>query len=60
MPTTTTSVSGTLASFVAQEVESGRHASAGEIVREGLRMLADRAKKHASLEAAIQVGIEAV
>jgi antitoxin ParD1/3/4 len=31
-----------LAKFVAEKVESGRYTSAGEVVREALRLLAER------------------
>ena len=62
MPTMNISLTGALASFVESEVESGRYASASELVRESLRMLEHEkdveAEKRAILKAAVQAGLD--
>ena len=62
MPTMNISLTGALASFIESEVESGRYASASELVRESLRMLEHEkeveAEKRAILKAAVQAGLD--
>jgi antitoxin ParD1/3/4 len=51
-----------LEKFVADQVQSGAYQSASEVVRDGLRLLAERRKteelKLAALRAAIQEGLD--
>jgi len=44
--------------FIAQQIESGRYASASEIVREGLRVLEEREVKLNALRRALKEGEE--
>ncbi len=44
--------------FIRQEVESGRYATASEVVRAGLRELEERKEKLETLRAYIDAGIE--
>jgi antitoxin ParD1/3/4 len=56
------SLTAQLEKFVADQVESGAYQSASEVVREGLRLLAERRKteelKLAALRAAIREGLD--
>lgn len=62
MPTMNISVTRALARFVQKEIESGRYASASELVRESLLMLERgqevEAEKHTRLKAAVQAGLD--
>ena len=42
--------------FIAQQIESGRYASASEVIREGLRFLEERETKLNVLRRALQEG----
>ncbi len=42
--------------FIAQQIETGRYASASEVVREGLRFLEEREIKLSALRRALQEG----
>ncbi len=57
---TSFSVGEPMQAFIHKQVESGRYASASEVVREGLRMLEKREatyeRKMAALERALQAG----
>jgi antitoxin ParD1/3/4 len=44
--------------FIAQQIESGRYASASEVVREGLRFLEEREVKLNALRRALKEGEE--
>jgi len=44
--------------FIAQQIESGRYASASEVVREGLRFLEEREIKLSALRRALKEGEE--
>lgn len=44
--------------FIAQQIETGRYASASEVVREGLRFLEERETKLNVLRRALQEGEE--
>jgi len=44
--------------FIAQQIESGRYASASEVVREGLRFLEEREAKLNALRRALKEGEE--
>ncbi len=44
--------------FIAQQIESGRYASASEVVREGLRFLDEREVKLKALRRALKEGEE--
>ena len=46
--------------FIAQQIESGRYASASEVVREGLRFLEEREVKLNALRRALKEGEESV
>jgi antitoxin ParD1/3/4 len=47
-----------LEDFVASQVASGRYASEGEVIREGLRLLEEQKNAEESLRSAIAVGLE--
>lgn len=47
-----------LEDFVASRVASGRYASEGEVIREGLRLLEEQETAEESLRSAIAVGLE--
>ena len=42
--------------FVSFQVDAGRYASAGEVIREGIRLVEMRDRQMEALEAAIRVG----
>ena len=42
--------------FIAQQIDSGRYASASEVVRAGLRMLEDSERKIATLRLLLEEG----
>lgn len=44
--------------FIDDAVRSGRFASRGEVVREGLRVLREREERRAAIRAGIQRGVE--
>jgi antitoxin ParD1/3/4 len=44
--------------FVNQQVEEGRYLSASEVIREGLRLLADEEKWKAEVRRKVGVGLE--
>jgi len=44
--------------FIAQQIKTGRYASASEVVREGLRFLEEREIKLSALRRALQEGEE--
>ena len=46
-----------LEAFVAQLVESGRYNSKSEVLREGIRLIEEREKRLAALDAAIAEGL---
>jgi antitoxin ParD1/3/4 len=46
-----------LESFVAKLVESGRYGSIGEVLREGVRLVEEREKRLALLDAALDRGL---
>jgi antitoxin ParD1/3/4 len=47
-----------LEDFVASRVASGRYASEGEVIREGLRLLEEQETAEESLRSAIAVGLD--
>jgi len=53
---TSFSLSEELKSFIESEVASGRYNSSSEVIRDGVRLLQDRAKRIAAFEAAIEEG----
>jgi antitoxin ParD1/3/4 len=44
--------------FVVSRVASGRYASEGEVIREGLRLLKEQEVAEASLRASVRMGLE--
>lgn len=59
MPKTTSFILGKhFDNFVASQVETGRYASASEVIREGLRLVENRDRQMESLDAAIQAGLD--
>lgn len=46
--------------FVNKQVEEGRYLSASEVIREGLRLLADEEKWKAEVRRKVSVGLEQV
>ncbi len=64
MATRNVNLTDTLDAFVEERVSSGDYQNASEVMRAGLRLLkaeeGERAAKLASLNAAIQVGIDAI
>jgi antitoxin ParD1/3/4 len=47
-----------LEDFVASKVASGRYASEGEVIREGLRLLEEQDAAEESLRASVRIGLE--
>ena len=45
-------------SFISEQIEKGRHGSASEVVRAGLRLLEDQEAKLAALRTALKEGSE--
>ena len=60
MTTKTTSVAlgDTLSDFARRKVQSGEFGSTSEVIRAGVRLLAERDARRAALEAAIEKGLE--
>lgn len=54
----TVSLPPDLEDFVASRVASGRYASEGEVIREGLRLLEEQETAEESLRSAVAVGLE--
>ena len=58
MPKTTSFILGEhFDSFVASQIETGRYASASEIIREGLRLVENRDRQMEAMDEAIHVGL---
>jgi antitoxin ParD1/3/4 len=51
-------LSDDLADFVAAQTRAGGYTNQSEVVREGLRLLRDRGRKHEALLAALDSGLE--
>ena len=47
-----------LEDFVASRVASGRYASEGEVIREGLRLLEEQETAEKSIRSAVAIGLE--
>ncbi len=58
MPETNRKIGNELGLFIDHQVQSGRYASASEVVSAGLRYLPDKEAKIAALRAAVNEGIE--
>ena len=58
--TTTVELGSQLEAFVAEVIQSGRYQSKSEVLREGVRLVQDRERRLALLEAAIAKGLDDV
>ena len=56
MATTSLSLGGHWEAFIKHEIESGRYATASEVVRDALRELEDRGKRLEALRAHLEEG----